>query len=191
MRSWAGPCSMPASLTRQSMSSRSRPSRILRDEPLPRTKSSPSATASIPTSPVQPGLGSTRCLSRAGCTCRPIAAGKPDPRRSTSGILPSCSSMRRGARSAPCARSPGETKLPSGGNIAVQQTLRYFASDKQGKNHMTKNGNGSSGLGHGYYFEDLIVGMEASVSKKITNEDVLVFADLSGDVNPVHLSDDF
>jgi len=56
---------------------------------------------------------------------------------------------------------------------------------------MTKNGNGSSGLGHGYYFEDLTVGMEASVSKKITNEDVLAFADLSGDVNPVHLSDDF
>src|SRR4029078_7910204 len=59
------------------------------------------------------------------------------------------------------------------------------------ENHMTKNGNGSSGLGHGYYFEDLTVGMEASVSKKITNEDVLAFADLSGDVNPVHLSDDF
>ena len=43
---------------------------------------------------------------------------------------------------------------------------------------MTKNGNGTSGLGHGYYFEDLAVGMEASVSKKITNEDVLAFADL-------------
>jgi 3-hydroxybutyryl-CoA dehydratase len=56
---------------------------------------------------------------------------------------------------------------------------------------MTKNGNGASGLGHGYYFEDLSVGMEASVSKKITNEDVLAFADLSGDVNPVHLSEDF
>ena len=30
-----------------------------------------------------------------------------------------------------------------------------------------------------------------AVSKKITNEDVLAFAELSGDVNPVHLSDDF
>ena len=37
----------------------------------------------------------------------------------------------------------------------------------------------------------LSVGMEASYAKKITNEDVLAFADLSGDVNPVHLSDDF
>ena len=35
------------------------------------------------------------------------------------------------------------------------------------------------------------VGMEASYAKTITNEDVLAFAELSGDVNPVHLSDDF
>ncbi len=56
---------------------------------------------------------------------------------------------------------------------------------------MTRNGNGSVGLGHGYYFEDLSVGMEASYAKKISNEDVLAFAELSGDVNPVHLSDDF
>ena len=56
---------------------------------------------------------------------------------------------------------------------------------------MTTNGNGAGGLGHGYYFEDLAVGMEASYAKKITNDDVLAFAGLSGDVNPVHLSDDF
>ena len=54
---------------------------------------------------------------------------------------------------------------------------------------MTANGNGS--LGHGYYFEDLAVGMEASYAKKITNDDVLAFAELSGDVNPVHLNDAF
>jgi len=51
-------------------------------------------------------------------------------------------------------------------------------------------GNGTSGsLGHGYYFEDLSLGMEASYAKKITNDDVLAFADLSGDTNPVHLDD--
>ena len=33
---------------------------------------------------------------------------------------------------------------------------------------MTSNGSGG-GLGHGYYFEDLAVGMEASYAKKITN----------------------
>ena len=42
-----------------------------------------------------------------------------------------------------------------------------------------------------YYFEDLSVGMEASYAKKITNEDILAFAELSGDVNPIHLSDEF
>ena len=56
---------------------------------------------------------------------------------------------------------------------------------------MTATANGSAGLGHGHYFEDLSVGMEASVSKKITEEDVLAFADLSGDINPVHLNDAF
>jgi len=56
---------------------------------------------------------------------------------------------------------------------------------------MTSNGNGAAGLGHGYYLEDLSVGMEASYAKTITNDDVLAFADLSGDVNPVHLNDAF
>ena len=46
-------------------------------------------------------------------------------------------------------------------------------------------------LGHGYYLEDLSPGMEASVSKTITDQDVAAFADLSGDVNPVHLDDAF
>jgi 3-hydroxybutyryl-CoA dehydratase len=50
---------------------------------------------------------------------------------------------------------------------------------------MTKNGNGAAN--QGYFFEDLAVGMEASYAKTITNEDVLAFADLSGDTNPVHL----
>ncbi len=56
---------------------------------------------------------------------------------------------------------------------------------------MTSTANGRTGLGHGYYLEDLAPDMEASVSKTITNEDVLAFAALSGDVNPVHLDDAF
>ena len=51
--------------------------------------------------------------------------------------------------------------------------------------------NGQKSLGHGYYLEDLSPGMEASVSKTITDEDVSNFAALSGDINPVHLDDDF
>lgn len=52
---------------------------------------------------------------------------------------------------------------------------------------MTTNGNGA--VKSGYFFEDLAVGMEASYGKKITNEDVVAFAELSGDDNPVHLDD--
>lgn len=55
---------------------------------------------------------------------------------------------------------------------------------------MTPTGNGAS-LGHGYYFEDLSLGMEESYSKVISDDDVRVFAELSGDVNPVHLNDAF
>src|SRR6476659_4186234 len=52
---------------------------------------------------------------------------------------------------------------------------------------MTINGNGAATKG--YFFEDLAVGMEASYAKTITNDDVLAFANLSGDTNPVHLDD--
>ena len=51
---------------------------------------------------------------------------------------------------------------------------------------MTTNGKGAT---QGYFFEDLAVGMEGSFAKKINNEDVLAFAELSGDTNPVHLDD--
>ena len=45
-------------------------------------------------------------------------------------------------------------------------------------------------LDHGYYLEDLSPGMEASVSKTVTNEDITAFAELSGDINPVHLNEE-
>jgi 3-hydroxybutyryl-CoA dehydratase len=37
------------------------------------------------------------------------------------------------------------------------------------------------------YFEDLAVGQEASLSKTVTEADIVNFAELSGDRNPVHL----
>lgn len=39
--------------------------------------------------------------------------------------------------------------------------------------------------------EDVSVGMSASTSKLITNDDVCKFADLSGDNNPVHLDESY
>ena len=42
-----------------------------------------------------------------------------------------------------------------------------------------------------YYFEDLAVGMRESLMKTVMNSDVVGFANLSGDHNPIHLSDHF
>ncbi len=44
---------------------------------------------------------------------------------------------------------------------------------------------------HGYYFEDLKEGMTASYSKTLTEADVVLFAGISGDDNPVHLNEEF
>lgn len=44
---------------------------------------------------------------------------------------------------------------------------------------------------HGYYFEDLEVGQSSSYAKTITDADIVLFAGVSGDTNPVHLDDEF
>jgi len=38
-----------------------------------------------------------------------------------------------------------------------------------------------------YYFEDLVIGMEATVRRVVRESDVTQFAEVSGDKNPVHL----
>jgi 3-hydroxybutyryl-CoA dehydratase len=42
-----------------------------------------------------------------------------------------------------------------------------------------------------YRFEDLQLGMEASFAKTVTENDILAFAEVTGDRNPVHLDQDF
>lgn len=44
---------------------------------------------------------------------------------------------------------------------------------------------------HGYYLEDLSVGMTASYAKTITEADVVLFAGITGDDNPVHINEEF
>ena len=44
---------------------------------------------------------------------------------------------------------------------------------------------------HGYYFEDLEEGMEDAFAKTITDADVITFAGISGDTNPIHLNHEF
>ena len=44
---------------------------------------------------------------------------------------------------------------------------------------------------HGHYLEDLQVGMSAEYTKTVTEADIVAFADVSGDTNPVHLDEAF
>ncbi|MBX9684693.1 MAG: MaoC family dehydratase [Hyphomicrobium sp.] len=41
------------------------------------------------------------------------------------------------------------------------------------------------------YFEDLQVGQEASMSRVVSEADIVAYAALSGDYNPVHLNQDY
>jgi len=44
---------------------------------------------------------------------------------------------------------------------------------------------------HGLYLEDLKVGMTAVYAKTVTEADIVMFAGISGDINPVHLNHEF
>ena len=44
---------------------------------------------------------------------------------------------------------------------------------------------------NGYYFEDLKVGMQAVVSRTITETDLRNFSGVSGDTNPMHLNEEY
>ena len=44
---------------------------------------------------------------------------------------------------------------------------------------------------HGYYFEELAIGQQATVSRTITETDLRNFSGVSGDTNPMHLSEEF
>ena len=44
---------------------------------------------------------------------------------------------------------------------------------------------------HGLYLEDITMGQTAVYTKTVTDADILAFAGVSGDTNPIHLSDDF
>ena len=41
---------------------------------------------------------------------------------------------------------------------------------------------------HGYYLEDLSVGMTGVFAKTVTEADIVMFAGISGDTNPVHIN---
>jgi len=43
----------------------------------------------------------------------------------------------------------------------------------------------------GYFIEDLAIGMSASFQKTVTEADIVLFAGVSGDTNPVHINEEY
>ncbi len=43
----------------------------------------------------------------------------------------------------------------------------------------------------GHFFEDLIIGMEASYARRVRDEDIVIFAEVTGDTNPLHLDENY
>ncbi|MGA7324509.1 MAG: MaoC family dehydratase [Rhodomicrobium sp.] len=43
----------------------------------------------------------------------------------------------------------------------------------------------------GHYFEDLLIGMEASIVQIVDGDDLHMFARLTGDANPIHLDEKY
>jgi 3-hydroxybutyryl-CoA dehydratase len=44
---------------------------------------------------------------------------------------------------------------------------------------------------HGYFFEDLKVGMTASFGRTVTEADIVLYAGVSGDTNPIHINEEY
>jgi 3-hydroxybutyryl-CoA dehydratase len=55
------------------------------------------------------------------------------------------------------------------------------------------NSRGATGMSilENFTFDEMSVGQKASYTRTVTNEDVLLFAAVSGDTNPVHLDEEF
>jgi 3-hydroxybutyryl-CoA dehydratase len=44
---------------------------------------------------------------------------------------------------------------------------------------------------HGLYFDEIAVGMSASFAKTVTEADIMAYAGITGDFNPVHINEEF
>jgi 3-hydroxybutyryl-CoA dehydratase len=56
---------------------------------------------------------------------------------------------------------------------------------------MTVENNATAARPSGTYFEDLVVGQSATFAKTVTDADIVLFAGVSGDTNPVHLDAEY
>lgn len=65
---------------------------------------------------------------------------------------------------------------------------RTIGPRRRGSPQMENEMNGDL---NGYYFEELDVGMSAAFAKTVTEADIMAFAGVSGDFNPVHINEEF
>lgn len=64
------------------------------------------------------------------------------------------------------------------------------AAEAKSKNQLKERASDNDDL-MGYTIEDLSVGMSAVFAKTVTEADIVLFAGISGDINPVHLNHEF
>lgn len=64
------------------------------------------------------------------------------------------------------------------------------AAEAKSKNQVKERASDNDDL-MGYTIEDLSVGMSAVFAKTVTEADIVLFAGISGDINPVHLNHEF
>jgi 3-hydroxybutyryl-CoA dehydratase len=84
---------------------------------------------------------------------------------------------------------PGLFIKLSGGVLRRKRGAISFAA-----RHAQEQGKGQAmnvSARHAYLFEDLEIGMEASFAKSVSEADIVAFAEVTGDKNPVHLDDDY
>jgi 3-hydroxybutyryl-CoA dehydratase len=52
-------------------------------------------------------------------------------------------------------------------------------------------GSGGHEMFGGYFFEDLSVGQSAAFSRTVTEADIVLFTAVSGDLNPIHVNEEY
>jgi 3-hydroxybutyryl-CoA dehydratase len=87
------------------------------------------------------------------------------------------------------------------GLLAAALALRYIALQQNESSEgpgfsvalrQSKGCGSMTGVGvAGHFLEDLSVGQSATYAKTVTDADIVLFAGISGDVNPVHLDQDY
>ncbi|MBP2230739.1 phosphate acetyltransferase [Azospirillum agricola] len=66
-----------------------------------------------------------------------------------------------------------------------------FASDLYGRSGTAQNGNNGSTMIENITFDEIRIGQQASLSRRLTMSDIELFATVSGDLNPSHLDENY